>query len=332
MRWSRHLISGLVVCAGATGLLSLVILLETPPPSYVGLTLVVGIACYWGAWRGVFAVMGVDRTAVQTRDLYAYTSLFDALAVLVSSLWLLLKGSEPIWGGAAAGAAVSGIVFWTVAQNRYLPLRQILKPRVWPSDEAELARELAATIARFENPKLRGRAAAETRALEAVVTVAQELGRFEEAARILNTIDAERLSPAMRVAVQGSRAIVLLFLRDRNGAWRALKDAFAHADDRRTIAQLKLTDALATALDGHGAEALARLQELGKPPDAKFERAQLLTRANALAGLGDPQGARAALIELRGLGQRESMENVLDRAIALGGPALELAEQLKHEG
>jgi hypothetical protein len=322
------------VVAGASVLvLSGVILLEAPPGGYVGLTLAAALACWFGAWRGLFLAMGVERPKGQP-DFVVYTTLFGSLAVLASCLWLLIHGPDPLWGGGAAGALVAAAVFAVVVKRRYLPLRRALKPRVWPSDAAELERAIAACVAAFESAAEARGADPEPRAVEAVVAAGQlsDLGRFQAAAQILNAIDVERLRPAVRAAVQASRATMLLYLRDRNGAWRALKEAFQHAADPRTLTLLKLTDALATAVDGHGAEALARLDEVRQPDDPRFRRAHLLTRAHALAGSGDLPGARTTLIELCELSREHSLGDVLARAAALGGPASALAEELARDG
>jgi hypothetical protein len=140
---------------------------------------------------------------------------------------------------------------------------------------------------------------------------------------VLDCVPVENLDALRRSALCASRATISLYLGERNRAWAALKDAFAHAKDPALVRMLTVTDALGMALDGHGDDALRRLAEISEPTDTRLRRAYLISRAHALAAAGTTEAARQCLAELG-----RTVPDGLLRVIALNGPASALAKEL----
>lgn len=308
--------------------------LEAAPVSYAGVTLLVGVACYFGADRGALRLMGAERSDFLPGSNRGYSLLFGCLAISVSALWLWMRGSNALWAGPVVGFGAAFVLFMASAEKRLLPLRRVFKLRAALSEPAELERQAAGLVAKFEQSAPgKGPRASYERATEAILVCAQlaEGGRFQDAKRILDTLRLDGLPASVRASVQASRATVLLYLGERNGAWQALKDAFACANNPALVGMLIPLDALMAALDGQCDYALKRLAEAPRSENPKIRRTQLLAQSHALAGLGDVAGARTALEELRNLQASGVSAGALERAIRLRGPASELAEQLASD-
>ncbi len=207
-----------------------------------------------------------------------------------------------------------------------LPLRPIFALRKVLSDEAQAEQAAIALAESFEaTPPARGGVALKRtagRALAAVGVLA-DARRWSEAARVLDCVPVENLDALRRSALCASRATISLYLGERNRSWAALKDAFAHAKDPSLVRMLTITDALSTALDGHGQEALERLAEIDKPTDPRGRRAHAIARAHALAAAGKTDDARQCLAQISA-----TVPDGLLRVIALDGPASALAREL----
>ncbi|MCA9594428.1 MAG: hypothetical protein KC776_13985 [Myxococcales bacterium] len=276
---------------------------------------------------GAAHASGADLRDVPIRSLVPWSSLFAALVLLCGTIGLIFTRGEPWWAPLAMGAAVALLTFVMSASLWLFPLRPIfaLRRALADPERAALAAEELARSFEAESIPARGiglrRAAGRALAAVGVLADAQHWSR---AARVLDVVPLQQLKGVRRAALSASRATVSLYLHDKNRAWAALKDAFAYAKDPNLIRTLSITDALVTAVDGHCEEALTRLDAIGRPQTPRVQRAYLIARAHALAGVGKLDDARACLEEL----SKHSPQG-LERAASLDGPASKLAEELR---
>lgn len=288
-------------------------------------TFAASVLAFPAALIGASVVSGARRGDMQTRTLAPWAALFVALVFLTATLVLVLVGPEPWWLAPVAGWLLAAVVFALSASLWLAPLKPIFRLRGALSDPARIDQCARDLVASFEDaPRPRSGVALRRHANRALaaVNVLSEAMRFEEAERVLATVSINALDDLRRAAIQASRAMVLLYRHDRNGAWAALKDAASLSRDPFLTRATELLDALCSALDGHGKEALERLGS-NLPADPKMRRSYLIARAHALCALGDPAEARACLNELSAL-----TSDGLERVAILDGPATELARQM----
>lgn len=296
------------------------------PHSEIYLALAIAFVTWPVAHLLAIRLSGLAAPRVHKASTLRWASLFPSLILVVDALVSLLVPSASFPVAIGCGLVLASITFLVAAKLWFLPLRPIfgLQSALADPERADrVAKELVETFERGPHPKsgifLRQKA---QRAL-AAVTVLSETRRFDDAKRILDSVHAPGLDPLRRTVLEASRAMVLLYNGDRNGAWSALKEASATNKSPALARILTMSDALLSALDRHGEEALARLDEIPEPLEPQFRRAWLLARSHALAATGDEAAARAALTELRDLSP-----DGLERAILLDGPASKLAKEL----
>jgi hypothetical protein len=296
------------------------------PRIEIYLALAVALVAWPLAYFLALRLTGVGTPRLHRASTLRWASLFPSLLLAVDALVSLLVPAASFSLAVAIGLVLASITFLAAAKLWFLPLRPIFGLQSALADPARAdraARELVESFEQGPQPKrgifLRQKA---QRAL-AAVSVLSETRRFEEAKRVLDSVHAPGLDPLRRTVLEASRAMVLLYYGDRNGAWSALKEASATNKDPTLGRILTMSDALLSALDHHGEEALARLAEIPEPKEPHFRRAWLLAKSHALAATGDEPAARAALMELRGLSP-----DGLERAILLDGPASELAKEI----
>lgn len=292
--------------------------------AYVALA--IAVVAWPAAYFGALRLTGAAAPRLHRASTLRWAALFPSLILLVHALTCMVLPNVSFVVGLACGLVVVTLTFAAAAKLWFLPLRPIFGLQSALDDPARAdtaARELVLAFEKGPHPKggifLRQKA---QRAL-AAVTVLNEARRFEEAKRVLDSVHAAGLDPLRRTVLEASRAMVLLYYGDRNGAWSALKEASTINKDPTFARILTMTDALLSALDGHGDEALTRLAELPEPTQPHFRRAWLLAKSHALAAKGDEAGARTALVELR-----ELADDGLERAILLQGPASKLAREV----
>ncbi len=278
------------------------------------------------AMAGALWVSGAKRGDFQTRTLAPWSLLFVLLVFLTATLVYALHAPDPWWLGPANGWGVALVVFALSSSLWLAPLKPIFQLRSALSDPAQIDERARALVASFESiPRPKSGVAARrhaNRALAAVNVLSDAL-RFEDAERVLETVPLGALDDLRRGAIQASRAMVLLYRHDRNGSWAALKDGFRLAKDPLLLRALELLDALSSALDGHGKEALERLSS-NVPTEKKLLRAWLIARSHALCAVGDAAEARACMKQLTALAP-----DGLRRVELLDGPASELARELQ---
>lgn len=296
------------------------------PRLEVYLSLGIALVAWPGAYFLALSLTGAAAPRLHRASTLRWAALFPSLLLATHALVCMIAPSASFVVALACGMVLVTLTFAAAAKLWFLPLRPIFGLQSAlddPSRADGAARELVAAFERGPRPKrgifLRQQA---QRAL-AAVTVLNEARRFDEAKRILDSVHSPGLDPLRRTVLEASRAMVLLYYGDRNGAWSALKEASSINKDPTFARILTMTDALLSALDGHGEEALARLSEIPEPKEPAFRRAWLLAKSHALAATRDEAGARAALVELRDLAN-----DGLERAMLLKGPASKLAEEL----
>jgi len=291
-------------------------------------TLIIGLLAAWTTWPlaffGALRLSGAGTPDLRRRGTAAWAALFPTLVLVVEALCALLRIDW--WVGTSAGLLVAALTFALAAKLWFLPLRPVFALRAALSDP-DRARVAADALARqFETtraaPLSIARRRRANRAL-AAVAVLSEARCWREAERVLDSLEMETLDPLRRAALQASRATVSIYLRKWNAAWSALKDAGAHTKDPALLRVVALNDALLSALDGHGKEALERLAEMPALEDPRHRRAWLIAKSHALAGTDKPEDARACLRELS-----ELSKDSLARVVELGGPASALADEL----
>jgi hypothetical protein len=265
----------------------------------------------------------VDRAAT-----LRWAALFPSFLLATAAFAALVVPTVHFGVSLAVRLLFASILFLVAAKLWFLPLRPIYGLESALADPAradQAAKELVQAFERGPHPKsgilLRQKA---QRAL-AAVTVLSETRRFEDAKRVLDSVHAPGLDPLRRTVLEASRAMVLLYYGDRNGAWSALKEASSANTSPKLARILTMSDALLSALDRHGEEALTRLAEIPEPAEVHYRRAWLLAKSHALAATGDEPAARAALIELK-----ELSPDGLERALLLDGPASKLAKELSE--
>lgn len=290
------------------------------------LSLGIALVTWPGAYFLALSLTGAAAPRLHRASTLRWAALFPSLTLLTHALVSMIAPNASVFVALACGVLLVTLTFGAAAKLWFLPLRPIFGLQSALDDPARAdvaARELVEAFERGPHPKsgvfLRQKA---QRAL-AAVSVLNEARRFDEAKRVLDSVHAAGLDPLRRTVLEASRAMVLLYYGDRNGAWSALKEASTINKDPTFARILTMTDALLSALDGHGEEALARLAEITEPKEPAFRRAWLLAKSHALAATGDEAGARSTLVELR-----ELADDGLERAMLLKGPASKLAEEL----
>jgi hypothetical protein len=296
------------------------------PPGEVAIMLAIALASWPMAYLSARRVAGAGARRLERAATLRWAALFPSLGLAVFALVTLLSPDAALALGTALGLVIAGATFAAAAWLWLLPLRPIFALQAVLEDP-ERARPAAEALVRsFERSSSPTRGIALRRHAQralAAVGVLSEARRFEEARRVLDRVHTPGLDPLRRSALEASRAMVLLYAGDRNGAWVALRNANEHARDPIILRILTVTFALITALDGHGDEALARLAEVPEPAEPRLRRAWLLAKSHALAARGDSSAAHAALKELANLSP-----DGLERAALLNGPASELAREL----
>lgn len=298
-----------------------------------GAELVLGLLSAWTAWPlayfGALRVAGAGAMDLQRRGTLAWAALFPTLVLAVELFVTLIVPVSPWWHGALGGLLLAALTFALAARLWLLPLKPIFALRAAlasPNARQAAAQSLARSFEQERRPLTAlGRRRRAHRAL-AALAVLSEARCFAEARRVLDTLEVETLDAARRAALQAARATVLIYLGERNGAWSALKDAATHATAPQLLAVIGLSDALLSALDGHGREALERLESIELSGDPRLRRAHLIATSHALAATGDLAAARARLLELR-----ELSPDGLGRVAELAGPASDLAAELERE-
>jgi hypothetical protein len=294
-------------------------------------TSVIGLLAAWTTWPlaffGALRLSGAGARDLRRRGTAAWSALFPTLVLVVEALFALL--GLDWWLGTSAGLVIAASTFGLAAKLWFLPLRPVFALRAALAD-AERARAAADELARqFETsrsgPFSIARRRRANRAL-AAVAVLSEARCWQEAERVLDSFDMETLDPLRRSMLQASRATVSIYLGKWNAAWSALKDAGAHAKDPALLRVVALNDALLSALDGHGEEALERLEAMPAFEDPRHRRAWLIAKSHALAGTGKPEEARACLLELATLSK-----DSLARVVELSGPASSLAGEIQAD-
>jgi len=256
-----------------------------------------------------------------------WASLFFVLAWMVGMLTQLLLGPEHAIVAPIAALGVGAPVLFLAWWLWLLPLRPVYRLQKLKSDPAALDAAIERILRRLGAWKPQGNFSAKRQSQVAIVaaSVLTDMRRWNDASRALESVAVDLLDPYRRSLVQAMRAVALVYQGQRRAAWDAMKDADKHSAGNPALQQsIAINGELIASLDGPAAPVLKRLDEIGRPRQAIYQRGWLLARANALAASGDTAGARAALEELAAVAP-----DGLERAVELKGPASQLAKEMQ---
>ncbi|MEZ4221288.1 MAG: hypothetical protein R3B13_10175 [Polyangiaceae bacterium] len=273
------------------------------------------------AYFGAQLVAGARGGDFARRQMLSWSALYTALMLMMTTLLLMFGLTEPM--ALAPGVALL-VVFGVFAASARLwltPLRPIYALRQ-ALDQGGNREALSAVVDDIVRGAPSSSGLAQRRHAQRVLaatTVLAEARAFEEAARVLDSVEVRRLRGQRRALLSGSRASVYLYVDRRNDAWASLKDAMTHAQSPILVTALRLTDALLSALDDRAEQALKILDEVGRPTEPRLLRAYLLASGFAHARR-TPARARESFEQLDVPG--------LKRACTLEGAGAALAAEV----